>query len=362
MIRVTASVCAALICAFAGTGFVTSAYEGERTKLGDRHFRSGQKLTGVNDLTGAAEEFRKALLFSPDMRDYRLALATALVSDGKLEEAQSHLEQLSEEDPTNGRINLLLARVARQEHHPSLAIESYQRAVYEYWPPDELSTRREARWELIDLLEQTGRNRDQLVGELLQLYANLPPQSSQRMKVGAALLRNGADSEAAHVFRDVLKDKASGSEQMGAHLGLARVWFRAGDYIEARHEYQRILRGNAKDAEVISALQLTNDIIDISPQLPNISANERLHRSQSLLNRVEADIQHCAGTVDAQSPLAIRLHEIEQMEAQRLTDKDDAAARLQLAAQQLWKDRASFCGARVNDAAIEAVLPRLGDE
>ena len=86
-------------------------------KLGNRHFRAGQALTKVNDLSGAAEEFRKSLLFAPDNRDYELSLARALVEGGRLAEAESHLEQLAQADPTNGQINLLLAQVALHQHH-----------------------------------------------------------------------------------------------------------------------------------------------------------------------------------------------------------------------------------------------------
>jgi tetratricopeptide (TPR) repeat protein len=358
-VRTTLSVVIVLICAFIATGFINSAYERERAKLADRHFRSGQALLRVNDLGGAADEFRKALLFAPDNSDYRLSLASALVDAGKLDEAQSHLEQLAQDDPTNGRINLLLARVAERQHHTKLAMESYQRAVYEYWPPNELNRRREARWELISLLNQTGQNRDQLVGELLQLYANLPPHSDQRIRVGNLLLNAGADAEAAHVFHDILKDVATLPEAQvaaisaSAHGGLAQIAFRSGDYIEARHEYQRVLRSAPDDLATAAALQLTNEIIDIAPQLPNISAAERLRRSQNLYNRVTHDIDQCANPDIATKP----------MTEPQLPAKDDMAAQLQQAAEDLWKSRNTFCpNQAVKDPAVEAVLSRLGNQ
>lgn len=386
-----------LVGAFVATGFVNQAYIRERSKLGDRHYLAGERLTEVHDISGAAEEFRKALLFAPDNKEYRLSLATALVNGGKLEEAESHLEQLSQEDPTNGRINLLLAKVALQEHHLNAAMESYQRAVYEYWPPSELSERREARWELINLLEETGHNRDQLVGELLQLYGNLPPGSDQRLRVGTLLLRNGADAEAAHVFRDIVKSAGSPiahttqAELLGAHLGLARIAFRSGDFVEARHEYQRALHEDPKDGEAAAALQLTNDVIDDSPQLPNISATERLRRSQDLLTRVQRDLEQCAGGLDNKGSLGEaaqqtapnangadacqgvsnpglclleqRLHDIKTSFDKPFPDKDDESAQLQQAAQELWKDRPKFCPQpHGNDPVLAAVLPRLGHE
>jgi tetratricopeptide (TPR) repeat protein len=423
-VRATVSVSLALLACFVATYFINSAYRRERAKLGDRHFRAGQALIRVNDLSGAAEEFRKALLFAPDNREYELLLARALVQGGRLDEAESHLEQLSQADPTNGQINLLLAQVALQQHHVSEAEAAYQRAVYEYWPPDELNDRRTARWELIDLMQQDGTHRDQLVGELLQLYGNLPPHSDQRMHVGTLLLQNGADAEAAHVFHDVLKDAASESQpqatanEVQAHSGLAKIAFRAGDFIDARHEYQHVLKLAPDDLATSLALQLANEIIEMSPQLPNISPSERLRRSQSLLTRVEADLRHCAVDTDqnppkqpppaapekgftlaprlfgkaqaliepaapAAHPLPVnpsppvmdcpsgqgpnacsldqRLQQLKSTLAQKPNDKEDEAAMLQQAAQQLWKDRATFCPQqRVTDPALEAVLPRLG--
>jgi tetratricopeptide (TPR) repeat protein len=371
--------------------FVNAAYERERSQLGDRHFTAGKALTRVNDLSGAAVEFRKALLFAPDNTEYELSLATTLVDSRRFDEAESHLEQLSQQDPTNGRINLLLARVALMEHHTGQAVASFQRAVYEYWPPDEISERREARWELIDLLAADGHQRDQLVGELLQLYGNLPPHSDQRMRVGTFLLNAGADAEAGHVFRDVLKDGAGEpmaqltADLVRAHSGLAQIAFRAGDFIEARHEYQRVLKQAPDDLATVAALELTNDIIDMAPQLPNISPGERLRRSENLLKRVEGDLRNCAGALDQQAvatgapvsgtgtcppdsgpascALEQRLQEIMPANGRKLTDKDDDAARFQQAAEGLWKQRSTYCGQHhVTDPALEAVLPRVEHE
>ena len=279
-------------------------------------------------------------------------------------------------------------------------------------------------------MQQSGGPRDQLVGELLQLYGNLPPHSDQRLRVGALLLHNGADAEAAHVFRDVLKDASTEplpeatADQVKAYSGLAKIAFKAGDFIDARHQYQRVLKMAPDDLATSSALALTNEIIDMAPQLPNISPSERLRRSQSLLNRVESDLQHCAADNDQRPPaqpapapapakkfalspqfftrallpskpappapqpapatptpadsapappacasgigpdtcsLDQRLQQLKSTLTQRPNDKEDQAAMLQQAAQQLWKERATFCPRQqVNDPAVEAVLPRLG--
>ena len=149
-----------LVLAFVVTGFASSAYRRERTTLGEAHFQEAQNLVNRGEVESALEEYRKALLFAPDRTEYRLALATTLINADQLNEARSHVEQLLQEDPTNGQLNLLLARIALKRHHLKDAVDDYQRAVYEYWPNSELPERRRARWELATLLNDTGdRNR-----------------------------------------------------------------------------------------------------------------------------------------------------------------------------------------------------------
>ena len=124
----------ALLVAFLVTGFASSEYRSEKKVLGARHYMNGQELAAKGKMMAAVQEYREALLFQPENTDYRLSLATALINAGRLDEAQAHLEQLLQDDPTNGVINLLLARVALRRKHLKLAVEFYQRAVYEYWP------------------------------------------------------------------------------------------------------------------------------------------------------------------------------------------------------------------------------------
>jgi len=350
--RATVSVCVVLVGACVLTGFISSAYKNERQSLGRSHYEAAQSLVTHGDVREAIAEYRKALLFSPDQPEYRLSLATALLNAGRLSEAKSHLEQLLQEDPTNGRINLLLARVAVRQHRTPAAMEYYQRAVYEYWPTWETDERRQARWELIELLGRTGE-RNELVGELMQLYANLPPDPEQRLRVGSLLLKNGALSEASQVFRDLVRQVPQNAQ---AHEGLAEVYFSSGDYVAARHEYQRASRYAPRNQEIADGLALTNQVIDIDPELPYIPYAERLRRSQNLVNRILKDLQPCAGAKD-------RIAAAQNLLTAKPAPGTDLPLQLEDTAQQLWKDRASLCGqTAVSDRAVEAVLPRITHE
>src|SRR5689334_15949647 len=139
--RSTGLVSGLLIGMFALTGFCTSVYKHKRTALGQRHYAEAQRLETSNELDAAVEEYRRALIFAPDDTDYRISFASALIGAGRFEEAQSHIDQLLQEDPTNGALNRMRAYLAVRRDRPDAAIEYYQRAVYEYWPPSKLAER-----------------------------------------------------------------------------------------------------------------------------------------------------------------------------------------------------------------------------
>ncbi len=412
--QATLTVCVTLVVAFVATGFASSAYHRERNSLGALHYNRGQALQGRGELDPALEEYRKALLYGPNQTDYRLSLATALLDVGRLDEAESHLEQLAQENPTSGPINLLLGRLAVQQHKLPKAVEYYQRGVYEYWPEAELPQRREARWELANLLEQTG-DKGGFVGELMQLYTNLPINATeQKLKVGYLLLANGATSEALHIFQELTKLDPQNGE---ARRGLGQADFAAGEYISARHELQRSLRLEPKSQEAEQQLALTNDVIDMDAALPYITASEQIRRSKNLLERVLKNLETCnpsatpaaqpdagaSAQKSASGLLATLLHPASTKSAKaseqnsatrpstaapapvaapaassdalakRLDDAkalltetksdEDLPLKMQKTAAQLWIDKASFCKtATPQDHTLDIVFARIGHE
>lgn len=348
-LRAAVFVSALLIAALILAGFATSFYRKERQANGETHYRQGQALSAKGEPGEAAEEFRKALLFSPDKTEYRVSLGAALIAAGRLNEAQAHMELLLQEDPTNGTLNLMLAQIAAKRRRTQQAIDYYQRAVYEYWPPDQAGERREARWELVSLLGQTGR-RNEAVGELMQLYANAPPDPKIRTKVGFLLLGYGAVSEASQVFRDLIRDSPQDGQ---AHHGLADAYFASGDFLPARHEYQRAARLAPKDKKITDELALTNSVIDLDPGLPDINSAERFRRSGNLLRRVLADLGACPPRPGFEQ----RLEDAQNLLKQKRSAGDDLALDLQNTSQQLWNDRALFCPRTpISDKAVEAAL------
>jgi tetratricopeptide (TPR) repeat protein len=358
-LRATLSVVTVLILSFVLTAAISSAYKRERASLGESHYDRAEWSLQHDRMGDAADEFRQALLFLPENTRYRLSLGTALLDTGHLTEAQTHLEQLLQEDPTNGRINLALARVAVKRANVTGAIDYYQRAVYEYWPASEMPERRKARWELVNLLEETGRDAE-VVGELIQLYASAPNDPQERARIGFALLKYGAVSEAAEIF-GALERKFP--QQEYAHRGLGQADLSRGDYVAARHEFQHALHLDPKDRASAAGLTLTNTVIDLDPVLSGIGSVERLRRSENLLNRVLSDITVCAGTRAWSDQLTEQVDDAVKMLSDKQPHDNDYYLQLQAAAQGLWQNRLSFCGTlAAPDRAAELALAKVRNE
>jgi tetratricopeptide (TPR) repeat protein len=376
--RAGVSVTAVLVIAFVATGFLSSAYRQARVERGHRHYEIGQALQRAGNLEGAAEEYRKALLFLPDEPDYRLSLSVALVELGKLDEAQSHLQELLEADPTNGLINLMMARIDERRHKTSQAIDDFQRAVYGYWPRDKLQQRHAARWELVSLLQQQNRP-NAVIGELLQLYANAPDDPEERSKIGFLLLRYGATSDALNLFRELVRDHPRYVE--GFH-GLGQAQLDSGDYLAARREFQRAAHLDPSDHENLNLLALANSVIELDPSLPRLRAAERLRRSHAILARVLRDLAACnpanvpqaatpsppannaasASSVapSPAQPLQQQLNDAAALLNKKPADLDQAALDMQDTAGRLWKERSAFCpGKAAHDQPLELVLSRI---
>jgi tetratricopeptide (TPR) repeat protein len=353
--RSTGLVSALLVGMFALTGFCTSFYKHQRTTLGQRHYAEGQRLESTGDIQAAVEEYRRALIFAPDDTEYRISFASALIGAGRFEEAESHIEQLLELDPTNGALNRMRASLAERQNRTGPAIEYYQRAVYEYWPPNRLLERAKARWELINLLEKLGR-REEAVGELMTLYANSTVGPGGKLDVGFALLRNNAVSEATQVFREAARNAP---KEGRPHLGLGQAYLASGEFVSARHEFERAIKLDPQSKEAVNSLALTNSIIDMDPDLPALTGAERRRRSINLLRRVVYLLRQCSGNIGTDDRFAAA----DNLIAGERVRSADLTLDMQNLSKQLWKDASSICpDGPPSDPAVIRVMDRMSRE
>jgi tetratricopeptide (TPR) repeat protein len=151
------------------------------------------------------------------------------------------------------------------------------------------------------------------------------------------------------IFRGLTRSSSHDSQ---AHRGLAEAYFASGEFISARHEYERALRYNPKDRESSDALSFTNAVIDLDPELSGLPSAERFRRSQNLLRRVLADLGKCSASEESKE----KLDAAAQLLQSPPKNDPDLALKMQTTAKQLWTTRSQVCGTKPTDDNVLATV------
>ena len=270
---------AATLGALLLVGFLNYYYRSERAARADRYFKAGNDLVLHDRNQEAVEQFRNALSVSPDNREYRLALGLTLVKTGRLEEASVYLEEVLRRDPTNGRANLGLARIAAQQGRTADAVTCYHRAIYGSWPADQAANQVQVRFELAAFLEKAGL-RTQATAELLAIIDRVPNDTAAKKRIGRLLLDYGSPRQSADVFRGLVRENNRDAE---AYSGLGAAEFAEEQYVAAREAFRSALRLNPSDEATQRELALCERILELDPTVRGLGPAERYRRSAALL-------------------------------------------------------------------------------
>jgi tetratricopeptide (TPR) repeat protein/CBS domain-containing protein len=351
---------AATLGALLLVGFLNYYYRSERAARADRYFKAGNDLVLHDRNQEAVEQFRDALSVSPDNREYRLALGLTLVNTGRLEEASVYLEEVLRRDPTNGRANLGLARIAAQQERTADAVTCYHRAIYGSWSANREADRIQARFELAAFLQKTG-SRTQATAELLAIVDHAPNDAA-RKRVGQLLLDYGSPGQSADVFRGLARESNPDAETFS---GLGAAEFAEDRYVPAREAFRRALRLNPSNEATQRELALCERILELDPTVRGLGPAERYRRSAGLLEGILGRVQQCLPKVsqpaDAQS-LRTRADTARQSLARHPARRsyDDASESDLSLAQELWAASQKLCAAPSGlDAATDRVLAAL---
>ena len=273
---------------FGATTVLASWYSSERLRRASDYFNAGQRLESRGELGEAIEAYRNALEISPKS-EYRLALAQSLIRSGRPEGASTYLTELLRSDIASGEPNLLLARIAAKEGRADAAVNYYQRAIYGFWPRDAQKSRLDARWELIGFLE-SAHMKKQATAQLLELSEQAPGDAPILLQIGKRLLANNAPSQAAELFREVLRIQTGNGE---AQAGLAEAQFALAQYVEAQAGFRKALREGQNSEEVRRSYEIVNQVLALDPVRHDLSPIERYRRSLLLLERSAALVSAC---------------------------------------------------------------------
>ena len=345
-------VSAALVLLFSFATFLNSAYRATRRNRAEERFHDGLALAAAGRDAEAVDEFRAALTYTHNDARYTLALSRSLVKLGRRSEAETYLNELREDDPTDAAINLMLARIASQNRRDDDAVTYYQRAIYGFWPERSDPGRLTARFELVDLLDR-GRQHKEALAELLQLADTVPPaDNATRQRVAALLLSHGSPEHAADLFRAIL---GSQPHDAAAREGLAHALFAMGDYAGARSAYRLAQRDGASNAALDERLAISDAVLQLDPSQVRLSANQRFERARELLERAQSSAAQCGSLAPGLAENAQQL-----LSASEKRRRDGDTVQLVTLAEQIWKDRQSRCAPQSDaDRALDAVMAKL---
>ena len=367
--RILAIVFAVMIGCFALTTMLAGAFERERRDRGREHFESANSLTEEKNFDEEIEHYRDALLYSPAETSYQLGLANALFAAKYFPETEHRLVELRGIDPTSGIVNHRLAQLAHRNGNIDEAVAYYRTAVYGHWDDATEATgdgvRVSVRLELIDLLEQAGR--DQELALALQELTEIDPDNREfRHRYAGKLLDIEAPEKASENYSMLLD---SDPNDRVALLGRAEAEFRLGNYLTARTHYN-LAQTLSTDPATSARVDLCNRVIELDPTRRGISVAERYRRSRVLVARTRTVVIACqnpwgdgfAGPLPPLPPdLRSALDDADALlrAAQRRPSDEEVEANI-LLAELLWGESRPLCeGTGPTDEVLGLLLAKL---
>ncbi|HSA93439.1 MAG TPA: tetratricopeptide repeat protein [Terriglobales bacterium] len=275
--------------AFLGTRAAATWNRDVQARTAAVWYERGQRAMAAGDLQEAIDFLRRATATARDNPVYSLALAEALASAQKDEEADQILLRLRERTPENPKINLQLARIAAKRGSVAEATRYYHSALYGVWPGESGDEeRRQVRIELTRFLLQHGA-RDLALSELLAYSGDLPPSAAAQIQAGELFLEAADPAQALAHFTSALKQERASDQ---AFLGAGKAEFQLGDYAHARRYLASVKQG-ALVEEASELLAVTNVVLENDPVASGIGAQERRRRLRACLQGVLQRLQEC---------------------------------------------------------------------
>jgi type IV pilus assembly protein PilF len=328
----------AIAALFAADTFLARMERSESGVEAERLFEEGRALTERGDNLDAIERIRDALSIERTNRYYQQTLAQTQLAAGKTADAEATLNDLLEDDPTDGQANLIMGRVLAKEARYPEAISYFHRAIYGQWKQDAAQNRLRVRFELIDLLAQRDSKED-LLAELLPVQDQAPRDLQARARMGSLFLRAGSPTRAGDIFRGIVQEAPGKAE---GYAGLGESEFAQADYRGAERDFKTALRLVPGDDVVRTRLELCGELLALDPTLRGLSPAERLNRSRKLVELARDEVSKCGAT------------DLNKQAAGQVTE-----ANLDLA-EELWQARAKECKAqRAADDPLALVMAKL---
>jgi len=238
----------------------------------------------------AADDYRTALSYDPENRQYRLRLAQSLLAANRLNEARAHLASLWELEPADGEVNITLARLYVRRDDYSNAVRYYGNAINGVWPQEPRAHRIATRFELADFLLQQ-HNTAQAQAELVAIQADGPSDPADQLLLGNLLLQVNEPRRAAEAFDALLQLDPKSAQ---AWLGKAQASLALADYKEAERGLANAVERDPALDDARRQLAIVGALLNLDPAARELSVAERSRRAARAFQAAMQRVNGCA--------------------------------------------------------------------
>lgn len=289
--RITLAVTLLLIvCGLVATQYFVKLHRATQFSLANRWFFRGGEAMQAKLPNVAAEDYRTALSYDPENEEYRLRLAQALLAANRLNEAHAHLQSLWEEEPSNGEVNLTMARLYASRGDVKNAIRYYNDAIDGVWESNARVQRIEVRFELANYLLQQNRT-TQAQAELMALVADGPREVADQLRLGQLLLQvNEPEHTIALDDAMLAKDR----KNFEAWLQKSQALLAMNRYVEAEHALSTAVEQNPNLVDARKQLDVLRNALRLDTTLRGLSRTERAERAVESFHIAWKRLNDCA--------------------------------------------------------------------
>lgn len=278
-----------LIPMFTFTGVFVRMFHEKQARIADDWRRAGQVNLAAARSNVAVEDFRNALLYSPDSTQLQLELAEALAQQGHLDEAQNYLLNLRAADPENSLINLQLAHIASKRGDAPNATSYFHDAMYGHWPDDPHSHQVATRKELVEFFLSHNR-RDAARAESLSMAAENPADPEIRAQAADFLLQAGDAQSSLSEYERVLRIEPGNARALA---GSGRAALALGRFAQATHDFALAIQKGSNDPETLKNKDIASAAENLNPYDTRINDRERQKRILRLFSLADDRARTC---------------------------------------------------------------------
>ncbi|MGA8027991.1 MAG: tetratricopeptide repeat protein [Bryobacteraceae bacterium] len=341
--------------------FLASAQEAAVEQLARRSYLDGLVERRAGKTNEAVEAFRKAHALERGNTEYELELTDALIAAGKRDQADLLMRELLDEEPNDGRANLLAAHLMIAEERIAEAESYYHRAIYGEWPSDAIAHQIAVRMELADFLAGKGKQQE-LLAELLPLQEQTRNTPALERPIAQLFLAAGSPSRAVDEYWALIKQNP---KDAAAHVGLGEAELQRGEYRAAHEAFADAATQKPDDDSIRHKLQLSSTLMALDPTPRKLTSMEKYQRSLRILDRTRSDLEECIAShpaldSEATEELLISANNVLTGTIPASVTNETAENVLGLA-EKAWQTRLKACGASIspNEEPLRLIFQRL---